>query len=283
MFDKQKTRAAFSKAALKYDELAILQQQTGAQMLQRLQYIKHNPHLIMDIGAGTGIHTRALNKQYPNAQVIALDFALPMLKKIQKPFRLFNKIQCICADMEALPIKTNALDLIYSNAALQWSNHLEQTFKEWFRVLKPGGLLMFSTFGPSTLFELKQAWQAVEEEQNIQSHVNTFTDLHEIGDLLLKAGFSQAVMDIEKTILTYPTVKDLMYDLKGIGANNTQANRRKTLTGKQRLKKMSEYYERFRQDGVLPASYEIIYGHAWIPQKTTQQYSPRVPVQSILQ
>ncbi len=280
MLDKQQTRLAFSKAATTYDDCAILQQQMGQTMLQRLEYIQHQPKVMIDIGSGTGLHTQALKKFYPNADVIALDFALPMLKKQQKRGFFSKKPLLLCADMEMLPIQSKSVDLIFSNAAVQWSNHLEDTFKEWFRILKPNGLIMFSTFGPSTLYELKQAWQAVEE--SMSTHVNPFMDLHEIGDLLLKIGFSQPVIDRQENILTYTHVKDLMRDLKGIGAHNTQTNRRKTLTGKKRLAQMIKAYETFRKEGVLPATYEVIYGHAWAANLKQGFEEQRIPVASIL-
>ncbi len=280
MIDKEQARRHFSQAAKQYDELAVLQQQTGAQLLQRLEYILHQPQRILDIGSGTGIHSQGLQKLYPKAQVIALDFALPMLQQSQKQKRLFNKVQHLCADLEYLPLQDKSIDLIYSNAALQWSNQLEHTFKEWARVLHSGGLLMFSTFGPATLYELKKSWQAVENNPESE-HVSQFKDIHEIGDLLLQSGFSEPVIDTEKTTLMYSSVHGLMRDLKGIGATNAQTKRRKGLTGKNRFKKMYQAYEQYRQADGLPATYEIIYGQAWISSQSIKKNSQRVSIKQL--
>ena len=128
-------------------------------------------------------------------------------------------------------------------------------------MLKPHGLLTFTTFGPDTLKELRLAWQAADDH----THVNRFIDMHDIGDMLVGGGFSDPVMDMEYFTLTYADVRQLMHELKAIGAGNVTRGRPDALSGKSRLAAVMRNYERFRRDGKLPATFEVVYGHAWKP------------------
>ena len=267
IIDKTQARASFEKAADSYDGAAVLQRQTAQEMLERLELVKNEPQVILDIGCGTGEATALLAKRYKKSKVIALDFAHSMLKHTRRRGSSWLKKQaCVCADAEQLPIADASVDLIFSNATLQWCNDLEATFAGWLRVLKPGGLIMFSSFGPDTLKELRQAWATVDGT----SHVSPFLDMHDVGDALLRVGFADPVMDVERMTLTYPNVKGLMRDLKQIGAHNVTADRHRGLTGKGRMQAMTQAYEGFRKDGQLPASYEVVHGHAWVPEQRVQ-------------
>lgn len=272
--DKRLLQSAFNRAARGYDDAALLQREVGMRMLERLELMRLNPALIVDAGAGTGLHTRALTKRYKNSAVLALDIAPNMLHEARRyiPFwRLwFNKQQCfVCADIDALPLRDASVDMIFSNLTLQWCNDLDRTLGELRRALKPGGLVMFSTFGPDTLKELRASWAHVDEH----NHVNAFLDMHDVGDALVRAHFVSPVMDVERYTLTYPDVYALMRDLKAIGAHNVTAGRAHGLTGKGRLRALSEAYEGWRQEGVLPASYEVVYGHAWVAEEDVAQKS----------
>lgn len=264
--DKGGVRRAFSKAASRYDEVAVLQREIGQRLLDRLNLVILKPETVLDLGAGTGVATVALKKFYPKAQVIALDFAFPMLQETRRRGSLFRKPRCLCADLEQLPLLDSSVDLIYSNAAIQWCNDLDKVFLELRRVLKPGGLLMFTTFGPDTLKELRAAWS----EADGYAHVSRFLDMHDIGDALMRAEFSDPVMDVDRMTLTYNAVEELMRELKILGAHNVASGRQRALTGKGRLVAMKTSYEQFRRDGLLPASYEVVYGHAWAPLQRRQ-------------
>ena len=261
--DKRQAQRAFASAARDYDAAAVLQREVGNRLIERLDYINYTPGVILDVGAGTGYCTSLLQKKYPKARVLALDIAQPMLvyarHKASWWARLRNKTDYLCADAEALPLADNSVDMVFSNLTLQWVNQLEHTLCEFARVLRPGGMILFSTFGPDTLSELQQAWQAADA----YTHVNTFIDLHDIGDAMLRAQLAEPVMDAERFTLTYPDVFKLMRELKAIGAHNVTLQRAKGLTGKYKLKRVESAYERFRREGVLPASYEVVYGHAW--------------------
>ncbi len=259
--DKVRVRASFERAAQTYDAAAILQKLVRTEMLSRLDLVKIKPKVILDAGCGTGHASFALQKKFSRAQVLSLDIALGMLRKTHQQQPLLNKLfrqkNLICADIEQLPIASNCLDMLWSNLALQWCNDLDAAFSEISRVLQPNGLLMFSTFGPDTLKELRAA------SHNDNTHVSRFIDMHDIGDALTRAGFSAPVLDVERYTLTYDDVKSVMKDLKAIGAHNATAGRARGLQGRGFLQQLTQQYEQFRLEGKLPATFEVIYGHAW--------------------
>ncbi len=266
--DKKAVRRAFSKAALHYDAAAVLQHEVCIRMLERLDYMKLKPATVLDLGSGTGWGTRQLGERYPAAQLVALDIAMGMLQAARGSSswwsRLFagNARKYVCADMEALPVKAQSMDMVWSNLALQWCNDLPATLAALQRVLKVDGLLMFSTFGPDTLKELRSAFNGVDSH----NHLNRFADMHDIGDMLVAGGFADPVMDMEYITLTYNDVKAVMQDLRSIGAHNTTAGRGTGLMGKNAWNRVLQNYEGLRRDGKLPATFEVIYGHAWKPQ-----------------
>lgn len=261
--DKRLVRKAFSRAANHYDEVAVLQREIADRIIGRLKLFSFSPRRILDLGAGTGYATGKLMKTYPKAKVFALDFAHPMLLKARKQGSWLKRPACICADMDQLPLPDHHFDLIFSNATLQWSNDLSHTLSELRRVLKPEGLLIFSTFGPDTLMELRNAWAEVDQH----SHTNQFLDMHDVGDAMVQNGFAMPVLDVDRITLTYQSVKDLMQDLKHLGAHNVTSQRNRSLTGKQRIKDLTQAYEQFRRNGELPASYEVVHAHAWATAK----------------
>lgn len=259
--DKQLARRAFDRAADTYDAVAALQNEIGDRLVERLDYIRLQPRRILDLGAGTGFFTAALLKRYRKADVVALDIAERMLQHVQARGGWFRKPQCVCADAESLPFAADSFDFIFSNLMLQWCTDLETALTELRRVLAPGGLLMFTTFGPDTLMEMRASWEAVDG----YTHVNAFIDMHDVGDALLTTQWAEPVMDSERITVTYRELPALMRDLKHIGAHNVTAGRPRGLTGKRHLRQLVEAYEQFREAGVLPASYEVVYGHAWSP------------------
>jgi malonyl-CoA O-methyltransferase len=274
MLDRDAIRRSFSAAADSYDAFAFLQREVGSRMLERLDYIIAEPKVIVDLGAGTGEHTAALAKRYPRARTYGLDLAEPMLKKMRQRSSWRRPLRPVCADIQKLPFADKSVDLIFSSLAMQWCESLEQTFKEFRRVLRPGGFVLFSTFGPDTLTELRQSWAAVDERE----HVHNFVDMHIVGDAMIQAGLAEPVMDVENLTLTYQNVYDLMRELKGIGAHNVAHARPRGLTGRQRLQAFEQAYEKFGYDGVVPASYEVVYGHAWAP---VQEQSASVSIESL--
>lgn len=272
--DKAQARQSFDRAADTYDEVAELQFEIGDRMLERMDFIRLQPKRILDLGAGTGRFTAALMQRYRKAEVIALDIAPAMLAHVQQRGGWLRQPRCVCADAEALPFADDSFDFIFSNLMLQWSTDLEATLSGLRRVLAPGGLLMFTSFGPDTLMELRASWA----DANGYTHVNQFPDLHDVGDLLLQTKWADPVMDSERITVTYQELSRLMQDLKRLGAHNVTAGRPRGLTGRHTWQRMADAYERFREDGVLPASYEVVYGHAWSP---VNKHAPVVPVQEL--
>lgn len=265
--DKRQVRRAFSRAAQDYDAAAVLQREVCTRMLERLDYMKLQPSRVLDVGSGTGWGTRQLGERYPKAEITALDIAIGMLQVARGTSGWWKKLfagkreSFLCADVEALPLAANSVDMMWSNLALQWCNDLPATFVELQRVLKVEGLLIFSSFGVDTLHELRKAFHDVDGH----NHLSRFADLHDIGDMLVAAGFTDPVMEMERITLTYDDVRAVMQDLKSIGAHNATVGRASGLMGKATWRRVTDNYETMRQNGKLPATFEIIYGHAWKP------------------
>lgn len=270
--DKHLVRRSFDRAANQYDASAVLQHQVREEMLSRLDLVKLSPQRMLDAGCGTGHGIQALSRRFPQAEALALDIAPAMLQQTRssRPWYQFYKPApaLVCADIEQLPLADNSLDLVWSNLALQWCNDLDAAFQGFKRALKPEGLLMFATFGPDTLKELRTA-----TAQDGTTHVSRFIDMHDIGDALTRAGFSAPVLDVMHYTLTYDTVQAVMRDLKAIGAHNATAGRARGLKGRGFLAQLEQAYEGFRKNGKLPATYEVVFAHAWVGQKTVGQKS----------
>ena len=263
--DKRSVRRAFGRAAATYDKCGVLQREIRQRLLERLDYMQLEPRRIVDIGSGTGVAAGVLTRRYRTAELVQLDISEAMLRLARQRlprFRPWRGAQrFIAADAERLPLTPGCADLVFSNLALQWCNDLDAALQEFRRILRPGGLALFTSFGPDTLKELRQCWSEVDG--NI--HVSQFADMHDVGDAMLHAGFADPVMDAERLTLTYDNLKTLLGDLKGIGAVNAAAGRSRGLTGKARLAALQRAYEAKRIDGRLPATYEVVYGHAWAP------------------
>ncbi|MBV1908296.1 MAG: malonyl-ACP O-methyltransferase BioC [Kangiellaceae bacterium] len=267
--EKKAIAESFSKAAPLYEASAFLQKEVASRLFERLEIMNVKPSNILDAGCGTGYCTRILNKQFPKANTVGVDLAPGMItqaelnekkKGLLSKLSFSSKIKYQVADVEKLPFADNSFELVFSSLTLQWLIESKNVYQELNRVLKPGGLLIFSTLGPDTLIELKESWQHVDEG----IHVNHFVDMHIVGDQVHAAQFENTVMDRDVITLTYQTMLGLMKDLKAIGAHNLDQNRSRGLLGKSKFKRLENHYESFRwDDGQLPATYEVVYGHAW--------------------
>jgi len=259
--DLARVRRSFGRSARAYDAAAVLQKRVRDELLGRLDVVRLEPAVVLDLGAGTGHASLALKRRYRSSQVIALDLAEGMLREAGRRQTLLRRFRRVCGQASALPLRDASVDLVFSNLMLQWCQVPDAVFSECRRVLKPGGLFTFTSFGPDTLVELRRAWAAADS----RTHVNRFIDMHDLGDALVRSGLAEPVLDVERFTLTYADVCDLMRDLKEIGAHNANAGRPRGLTGKGTLARMTEAYEAFRKDGRLPATYEVVYGQAWCP------------------
>jgi malonyl-CoA O-methyltransferase len=279
--DRAEVRRAADRAAATYDDAAVLQREVGRRMAERLGLVKLQPALILDAGCGTGEALVELTARYPDATIVGLDFAQAMIEAARRrstalrasPGRLAAKIlgarstargaACfVCADATHLPLDRNSTDLVWSNLMLPSIGEPTVAFAEFLRVLRVGGLLMFTSFGPDTLKELRAAFTGLDRA----THVGRFVDMHDVGDMLVEAGFAEPVMDAETITLTYSDATAMMRDLKAIGAHNTTIGRPRGMTGRARWTRMLAALEQFRRDGRLPATWEVVYGHAWKPE-----------------
>ncbi len=290
--DPRAVRRAFGRAAATYDGAAVLQREVGARLAGRLDVVKLAPGTILDAGCGTGEAIGELSARYPSARVVALDAALPMLQQARTRSahgrsllaRMLGPLgrggapapAFVCADGTALPLPGVCVDLVWSNLMLQWVNDLPRAFAEFRRVLRVGGLLTFTTFGPDTLQELARAFARIDGH----THVSRFVDMHDLGDMLVQAGFADPVMDREQITVTYPSPAALLAELKAIGATNQTRGRPRGLTGRSRRAALEDVLRKLAQDGRIPATFEVVYGHAWKGEpKRTQDGLPIVKVE----
>jgi malonyl-CoA O-methyltransferase len=285
--DPRAVRRAFGRAARTYDAAAVLQRDVGTRMASRLEYVKLAPAQVLDAGCGTGEAVGELRVRYPAARLVALDLALPMVAAARERERkgrtalrrLLPAVlggrpsSFVCGDINALPLRGVAFDLVWSNLALQWVNDLPRAFAEFRRVLKVGGLLSFTTFGPDTLREIRKAFARADGF----THTNRFVDMHDLGDMLVHAGFADPVMDMEEITVTYADPESLLRELKSLGATNATRGRPHGLMGRQRWQKMLRALDAMRREGRLPATFEVVYGHAWKGEpKASQEGHPIV-------
>jgi len=259
--DQHQVRRNFGRAAATYEKHDALQQEVQTLLLDRLGFYLETPERVIDVGAGTGRGTALLRKRYPKAQVVAMDLALPMLRAAKKHVSWLKPFQRVCAEATALPLPDHSVDVLHSNLCFQWIDDLPALFGECVRVLKPGGLLVYSTFGPDTLKELRAAWAQADE----QPHVSRFLDMHDLGDAMINAGLRDPVLDVDRYTLTYSEPRMLLKELQGLGATNADRERERHLLGKRHYQRMLEAYETMRVDGRIPATWEVVTAHAWGP------------------
>lgn len=247
-----------NQTAHNYQAAAVFPHEVGTRLLEKLDYIKLEPQRILNLGAGTGALTQALQKRYKHAQVIGCDLAQQRLKLAHKARPWFSALQYCAADIHHLPFAAQSFDLIVSNLCLVMAE-LGQAFKELHRVLKPGGVLLFSSLGPDTLKELRASFAAVDQ----LPHIAVFLDMHDVGDAMLKQGFTDPVMDVERLGLHYASFEEMIQELKNLGSYNLHPERLKGLYGKQAWQQVKAAYQHYCQGPRWPVSTEIVYGHAW--------------------
>jgi malonyl-CoA O-methyltransferase len=279
LFDARHVRRAFSRASASYADAARLQHEIEARLLESLDYYAEGrdadartPSVVVDLGCGPGSAARAMQQRWPKARVLALDLALPMLQRQTDAGALSRTLarvglgartpERLCADARALPLADHTVDLLFSNLCLQWVEDLPAVFAGFRRVLKPNGMLVVSTFGPDTLYELRTAFAAADAVP----HVSPFASIAQFGDALIAAGFRNPVLDRDDMVTRYDDLPALMRELRAIGATNALRARRHTLTGKTRFAAAANAYETFRDADRLPATWEIITALAWAPE-----------------
>ncbi|MCZ6537791.1 MAG: malonyl-ACP O-methyltransferase BioC [Gammaproteobacteria bacterium] len=276
--DAARVRQAFNRSAESYDRSAVLELEVMERLLQRLDLVRLEPELILDAGAGTCRAIPNLRRRYPASRILAVDFAEQMVAAAPPPI---DGQHAICADLGRLPLPDDSVDLVFCNLALPWVADIDRVFGEFYRVLKPRGLVGFSCYGPDTLYELRQAWSETDADRRFLD----FPDMHNIGDALVHNGLAEPVMDAEHFTLTYDSVRKLLDDLIDTGAQNVIQGTMPKLVSGHNVRALEDAYERFRHQGKLPATYEVVYGHAWGPiEKRARPAGPdefRIPASSI--
>jgi malonyl-CoA O-methyltransferase len=279
LLDRRAIRDHFERASVTYDESAVLAGRLREQLIGRLDWIAFVPDAVLDLGCGTGWGASALRSRWPRARVVAVDASPGMLRETARRDGA-ARIERLCAEAEAIPLPDASMDLVFSNLMLPWCEDVDAVFAEVARILKPRGLFTFTSFGPDTLVELRAAWREADDAERVQA----FTDMHDLGDSLVRAGLAEPVLDVSRYTLTYPQVGALMRDLRAIGAQNAAAARPRGLTGRGRLQAMAGAYESFRTQGLLPATHEVVFGQAWgaVPSARPRRGEPfAIPVGSI--
>jgi malonyl-CoA O-methyltransferase len=284
-FDSRAVRRHFARAATTYDAAAVLQREIAARLAEKLDAVKLAPAAVLDAGCGTGDAQAELAARYPSARYVGLDVALPMLavarnkaglsrSALARIFATFggsrsaSEPRYIGGDIAAMPFAPATFGLVWSNLALQWVGDLRAAFAEMNRVLAVDGLATFTTFGPDTLKEIRAAFSEVDANE----HVSRFVDMHDVGDMLVAAGFADPVMEMEIVTLTYDEAGAMLRDLKAIGATNAAAARSRALMGRRRWERALAALEATRANGRITATFEVIYGHAWkVPPQRTRE------------
>ncbi|MCW8327224.1 malonyl-ACP O-methyltransferase BioC [Photobacterium sp. SDRW27] len=251
--DKQAIAEAFGRAARHYDKAAAFQRQVGHLLLDKLPVVTPAGTRALDLGCGTGYFSeQLLHRGY---QVCAADLSLQMLQ--QAEMRCGQAASYLEADAENLPIDDNQFDIAFTSLALQWCDDLSVPLKELKRVVKPGGLMLFSTLADGSLFELSRAWQQVDQYQ----HVNEFLSQKAIKLALAQAGCPNVGLEFTPITMHYTTAVELMKDLKGIGATHLQQERKAGLAGRKTIQALESAYDEFRdENGQLPATYQVCFG-----------------------
>lgn len=255
--DKAGIKQSFSAASVTYDSVAQLQRAVGKELLHTVDTAKLTG-AILDVGCGTGFLTSALLETVPLCAnprfIIALDIAWSMLHATRSKLADQANVRYICADAERLPMPALSIDHVFSNLALQWCRPLDGVFADIKRILKPEGQLVFSTFGPQTLQELKAAWAEADDHH----HVNEFYSEKELRQFLQQTGFKRVYIENRLYVPRYDSVSALMHELKTLGAHNVMAGRNKNITPKNRLQRMMAAYEKHRSGGQLPATFAVM-------------------------
>lgn len=285
VFDARQVRRAFSRASGGYASAAALQREVEARLLESLDFLalapgrdpRWSPGVVLDVGSGPGHAAQAMRGRWPKARIVALDLSLPMLREfrpregwaLRDGLGLRRPVDRVCADLRALPLADASVDVLFSNLCLQWIDDLPAAFAGFRRVLRPGGLLLCSTFGPDTLWELREAFARADDVP----HVSPFASIAQFGDALVHAGFRDPVLDRDVLLRGHPDLPALMRELRALGATNALHGRRHTLTGRARFAAAAAAYEPLRgaglpesQQALLPASWETITAMAWAPE-----------------
>ena len=258
-------RRAFDRAATTFPAASVVHDEARERLLGRLDFVRLEPAVVVDLGCGLGDGARRLKSRYASARVLALDISPPMLQVA----RNVPGAVPIAGDAERLPLGNGAVDLIFANMLLPWSRP-DRVFREAARTLANGGLLLFATLGPDTLEQLRRAWAAADDGV----HVHAFFDMHDLGDLAVGSGLAEPVVDVDRMELRYKDVDSVIRDLRSCGGVNVAAGRTRGLTGRRRWAAFEQALLGGTREGRFPVTIELILGHAWGTDRARRNRSP---------
>ena len=256
--DRRAALIRLRRASATFDDADAVHSEARARLLARLPLFKLDPRRIVDLGAATGKASPELAALYPDARILAMDLCRHMASRSMDRCRRHDRVSAITGDAERMPLRDGSIDLVFANLLLPWCDPGE-VLGEAARVLRDGGLLLFTTVGPDTLGEVREAWSDVDDGL----HVHGFADMHDLGDLASRSGLAEPVLDIDRLTVTYPDVGGLVSDLRACGATNVAHGRRSRLTGRARWNAFRERLESQGSGAGLSISVELIFGQAW--------------------
>lgn len=256
--DRRAALRRLERASATFDDADAVHAEARTRMLERLPFFKLEPRRILDLGAATGKASLELAAIFPDARILALDLCWHMTERARERCRHLDRTAVIAGDAERLPLGDGSIDLIFANLLLPWCDPRE-VFREAARVLRDGGLLLFTSVGPDTLAEVRLAWSEVDDAL----HVHGFSDMHDLGDMANQAGLAEPVLDVDRMTVTYPGLDKLVADLRACGATNVAHGRRPQFTGRSRWRAFREQLESSRIEQLLSISVELIFGQAW--------------------
>ncbi len=252
-------RRRFDRAAVGFDDADFVHAVTRDGLLQRLAPMLVEARTVVDLGCGTGSACQVLARRFRRSRVIGIDLSASMLRELERKRSWRSKTTAVQADAGALPLADGSVDVVFANLLLPWIEDPGRVFAEVARVLREGGLMLFSTLGPDSLLELRSAWQNADAGQ----HVNSFPDMHDIGDAAVRAGLRDPVLDVDRLGVTYENPAALFRDLTAAGARNSLRERGKSLIGRGRFAAMVSALDAARRDGLIHLELELVYGHCW--------------------
>ena len=271
--DRTAARRFFERSADNYEQHAVLQREIGSRLLERVDFRRYEPAVVLDMGCATGTASLSLAGQFPDARVISLDWSSAMLAGIEPGD---GGALGVCADMHHLPLASASVDLVFSNLAISWGWDVPAIFRELRRIMRPGAMLVFTCFGPDTLIELSSAWRQLSKNPRVQN----FPDMHDVGDELVRAGFREPVMDAERLVLEYPDLPSMLGELHATGISIIAGEELQDVIQGAKSEKVAEAYELYRNGGRYPANFEVIYGTAFAPEEGQPVKTPEGDVAS---
>ena len=275
--DTGHAKRRLDRAASRFDAADVVHAATRDGLLTRLEPMLVEAKTVIDLGAATGSATALLAKRFRGAHVIAIDLSAAMLQQAHKRRSWFSRSSVLQADAAALPFGSHSVDVVFANLLLPWIDAPARVFGEVARVLRDGGLFLFSTLGPDSFSELRRAWSELDPDD----HVRRFPDMHDVGDAVVRAGLRDPVLDVDRLTVTYGSPQALFADLTAVGARNSLQRRCRSLGGAAPVRAMIRALERMRENDRLSFELEIVYGHCWGPGPTAAAGEYAVPATAI--